>query len=118
MLTSGVSSLLPKSQSEYLDDLVNNKKDTVDAEYIEIEEKQEEITRPIINKKIGDAIQVAANEDLLNISDDKWRELLGYKTIEQVQDLRKELGDYASYLSIAVIIHNIICKIVKFSTNM
>lgn len=81
--------------------------DILDAEI-----RIEALTAPVEQQMLSDTVgAVVASDDFIDVSDERWIELLGIKTQQDLEKIRKLPTEFVTPLGFAVMLHNVFDKI-------
>ena len=108
-----VSAYLSESQKVELVALTDELAECESSEDIlETEARIENLTAPAEQQMLSDMVgAVVVSDDLIDVSDDRWIELLGLKSIEDLDEIRKLSTEFVTPLGFAVMLHNVFDKI-------
>lgn len=81
---------------------------------LEAENRIEVLTAPIEQQMLSDTVgAVVASDDFINVSDERWIELLGINLQQDLERIRKLPTEFVTPLGFAVMLHNVFDKISK-----
>lgn len=108
-----VSAYLSESQRMELVALTGDLAECETSEDIlETEARIEALTAPVEQQMLSDMVgAVVASDDLIEVSDARWIELLGLESTQDLEEIRKLPTEFVTPLGFAVILHNVFDKI-------
>ena len=108
-----VSAYLNESQKAELLSLTGELAECETQEDIQDTEiRIEALTAPIEQQMLSDTVgAVVASEDFVDVSDERWMELLGINSQQELEKIRKLPTEFVTPLGFAVMLHNVFDKI-------
>ena len=110
-----VGAYLNEAQKEELVSLTGELAECETLEDIlDTEIRIEALTAPIEQQMLSDTVgAVVASDDFIDLSDERWIELLGINSQQDLERIRKLPTEFLTPLSFAVMLHNVFDKISK-----
>ncbi len=79
---------------------------------LDTEVRIEALTAPVEKQMLSDTVgAVVASDDFIDVSDERWIELLGIKTQQDLEKIRNLPTEFVTPLGFAVMLHNVFDKI-------